>query len=354
MPEKEERRINLKQILVTAVITGIVAVATGMLLFNIQRRDPYLTYEVKDTIPFMGDKEKLAIYHVTIRNGGKQIVSDVDCHISVAPALVKETRTSLEPSIPFTEKASAGNYEVHLMNLNPDEEATLSVLASTPGELPSRPKVSLRGQGVTGKEAEEKEKRTFFEGPIFTAVVSAYSVFVVLALIFRLRGTRGLRRVGGHGVEDTSVHSDNQNEILAYLCGLHKLTEDAEAYLTKSGDSSYWSEADRIAALAVSSRDVNETEARKNVLRDLLRYARISNTSVAIIHYNIARIAKAQDRKEECKEHLKEAKDALPKLMETRLSIDPVFHTEEKKEGQPGNPDDRVRATASRPRTPDR
>ena len=37
MAEKKEHRINLKQIVVTAVITGVVAVATGILLFNLQR-----------------------------------------------------------------------------------------------------------------------------------------------------------------------------------------------------------------------------------------------------------------------------------------------------------------------------
>ena len=97
MNEAEDRRINLKQILVTAIVTGIVGVATGMLLFHFQQREPRLTYEVKESLPFIGDKEQLSIHYVVVLNGGKKIVSGVDCHISVSPATVKELRGSAPP-----------------------------------------------------------------------------------------------------------------------------------------------------------------------------------------------------------------------------------------------------------------
>ena len=58
----EESRINWKQIVLTAMITGIIAVITGIILYYFQKREPELTYSLSETIPFQGDKEALAIY----------------------------------------------------------------------------------------------------------------------------------------------------------------------------------------------------------------------------------------------------------------------------------------------------
>ena len=55
MRETDDRRINFKQIFVTTLITGIVGVATGMLLFHLQGREPRLTYSINQSLAFMGD-----------------------------------------------------------------------------------------------------------------------------------------------------------------------------------------------------------------------------------------------------------------------------------------------------------
>lgn len=191
MGDTEERRLNLKQILITALITGIVGVVTGMLLFYFQRQEPLLTYEVKESLPFIGDQEKLAIHYVSLRNGGKKVVTDVDCHISVAPAIIKEVRVAVDASLKHTERTTGGEYEVHFPNLNPNEEATISILASTSSSVATNPLVSLRGQGVTGIETPEKDrKNSLLEGPMLPALVSAYSVLGALFIMIRIRRRR--------------------------------------------------------------------------------------------------------------------------------------------------------------------
>lgn len=326
MSEEKHNGMKLKQILVTAVVTGAVGVTTGMLLFNLQLREPRLTFEIKESLPFDGDREKLAVYHVTIKNGGKKVVETVDSHVSVAPAIIKEARIALSPSISYTSQTTGSVYEAHLKSLNPGEDVTVSLLASSQGALPSRPTVAVRGLGVNGLEASKKKEESFFEGPIFAALLSGYTVLAALLatrVYFRrhLRMQAGLLGLEG---EDDGVHSDKQNEILAYLFGLRSMLSETQAYLNKSHPSSYWSESDRIAAVALASPDPKEKEARRQVLLDLLRYARIAKSSQAIVHYNIYRIACALGLSDEGEKHLTEAKKLLPKLIETRMMLDPI------------------------------
>jgi hypothetical protein len=114
------------------------------------------------------------------------------------------------------------------------------------------------------------------------------------------------------------------------LFGLRGLTSEAEIYLQKAQESAYWSEADRIAASAITEGDPKEIEIRKQVLIDLLKYANIASSSTGIIHYNIARISKVQNQNKESEEHLAEARKTIPKLLEKRLQLDPVFMTNNK------------------------
>ena len=129
-----------------------------MLLFYFQQRQPNLSYQVADTIPFMGDKEKLAIHNIVIRNGGKAFVKNVDCIISVSPAGVKEKRVSSEPSLKYSDSVNGSNYTIHIDNINPEERVTISILSSGQNEIPKKPNVSLRSEGFIGKESVEPDK----------------------------------------------------------------------------------------------------------------------------------------------------------------------------------------------------
>ena len=68
-----------------------------------------------------------------------------------------------------------------------------------------------------------------------------------------------------------------------------------------------------------------EAEKRKHVLEDLLKYTKVHPKSEGIIHYNIARIAKAQRNEEEANKHLEEAKKTIPELVKTRIALDPIW-----------------------------
>jgi hypothetical protein len=182
----------------------------------------------------------------------------------------------------------------------------------------------LRGKGISGKEASKTadKNKAFLNSPFFAAILSAYSV--VLALYILMRKRRLPTSLFGRLV-DSDLHSDDQNEVIAYLFNIHGCPDIAEDYLKRHRVPSYWSEADHIAAVAIKEIDADMKEKRKQILIDLLNYAGIAPVSQGIIHYNIARISKHQGKLEESQEHLTKAAKLIPRLLKKRLDLDPIF-----------------------------
>jgi hypothetical protein len=320
----EEKRLNWKQIIATAIVTGIVAVVTGLILYAFQNRLPKLTYAISETIPFQGNNETLAIQQVTIRNEGSRSVDSVDCHISVSPAVIKEKRITGALALDYSETLSTNSYKVHFQNLNPNESATISILTSSKTPTVQQPTVTLRAKGVCGKEIVEDggKKKKWIDNPIIGAIFSAYSVLVALVMM-RKRKAFPFKTLNRY--MDSDMHSDDQNEIIAYLFNIHDLPEIAETYLKRHRRPSYWSEADHIAATAIHENNPEIAEKRKQILIDLLSYASIAPSSQGIIHYNIARIAKHQGDNAESNKHLDEAEKLIPQLLKKRMKLDPIF-----------------------------
>ena len=92
-----------------------------------------------------------------------------------------------------------------------------------------------------------------------------------------------------------------------------------------SSEASYWAESDRFAMLALENPTEEDAEKRRQVLEDLLKYTKVRPKSEGIIHYNIARIAKAQRNEEEANKHLEEARKIIPELVKTRIDLDPIW-----------------------------
>jgi hypothetical protein len=312
----EERRMNWMQILVTAIITGVITIISGAILFRIQTREPNLVYTAPDTRPFSGTDRNFAIYNVSISNPGKAGIPDVVGVIQVASATLEDLRITAAPSLTCTHNIISSTLELRIPELNPNETIGVSILATSKSDLPNSPDVSVRGSGITGIEGTSPETKRFSDW--FTwALPATLAVYSGLAFVYIARRRGSLFLLVSH------KHSDAQNEILAYLCGLHGLMNDVQEYLSKPCDTSYWAEADRFAAIAVANPTADEAEKRKNVLKDLLEYASVASLSVGIIYYDVARIAFAQAKHDEAKENLKKAKQHAGRLIDIRLKLEP-------------------------------
>jgi hypothetical protein len=321
--------MNWKQIICTAIVTGLVSVGTGMLLFKIQNKQPILTYNVSESVPFQGDSANLSIYLVEIKNDGKKFVEDVQCNIDVQSANIVNKRFKTDDALPFTDICKSNNCRISIPLLNPNELLSVSILLSSNNQSEIKPKVILRAKGITGKPLKSQSSKSNEQITFIATIVSAYTAMLSLVIVTGRKRLFSVllpflpKRI--NQFLDDNKHSGEQEKVLAYLFGLQGIHPQVEYYLTHKSAPSYWSESDRIASIAISSNDNNTAESMKHVLLNLLNYARINPSSQAIIHYNIARIAKYLGIVNESKIHLYEAIKVLPKLMETRLSIDPIF-----------------------------
>ena len=152
-----------------------------------------------------------------------------------------------------------------------------------------------------------------------TSTCFSLLIGIICASFIRLY-LKGLNKVRHNGLEG------DQRQVLAYLCGVHGLYDEVNQYLTNQTDVSYWSESDKYASLAIQDITSPIAEKRKIILQDLLQYMKdIHKPSIGIIHYNIARISKAQGKDDEADKHLEEANKYIREEIKTRSNMDPLW-----------------------------
>jgi hypothetical protein len=287
----------------------------------LQTRQPELDYSSPETIPYYGNGKNIAVYQVSILNSGKKSAFNVVCYVQVSGAHIDGTRIAADKAASPVETPSSDGDRLSIPELNPGETAVMSLLASSDGTLPLKPSVWLRGSGVAGKESSDpsREKSGTNESILVSVLAPllglvAMTGMLTFTTIKRLKKREAVTNADGK-------HSDDQREILAYLCGLCNLNEEAERLLSLPGETSYWAQADRFATKAVASTK-DEARKYKAVLKGLLEYAGLASSSEGIVCYDIARIAAAHGELDEARKYLQLAKPKMGRLLETRLKLD--------------------------------
>ena len=74
--------MNWKSIIVTALITGLVTVVTGTILFWWQNKEPELTYNYIKSIPFEDSGNKVFIQQFEITNSGDETAENISLSIT--------------------------------------------------------------------------------------------------------------------------------------------------------------------------------------------------------------------------------------------------------------------------------
>jgi len=310
------KNINWTNSIVTALISIAVTVIGGLLLFYLQNKEPKLTYVSERIIPFESQTEKLTIYQLVIENKGNSIAEDVSCKISIAPASIKEYRVNYETAIASTDSLLKQEIDIKINSLNPSESFRVSILATTTNSFPEEPIVKLRAKGINGKKDEVKKEGKIINDElmrILLLLVIASSVASTLTLLIRRK------------FSDSNKHTDIQNQVIAYLCGIHGLNLEVDRYLSLSKDTTYWAEMDRLTSAAIVSNDKSKVQKTKEIITDLLDYTEMATTSKGIGHYNLGRLEKYLQNDAGVKIELAKAEKLIPKLLKTRLKLDPLF-----------------------------
>ena len=310
------KETSILRTILTALISIAVTVIGGLLLYYFQSKQPELIYKVDKILPFESQTQKLNIYHITIENTGNQIAEDVVCQIQITPATVKEYRVNSDAPIQIIDSVKKQDIDINTSSLNPKESYKVSILATSEGAFPDEPLVKIRAKGISGTEKKidsenHDEKDSNF---LLKLLLEAASVATAMTLFTRYILS-----------DDGTRHSGNQNEILSYLCGIHGLDAQVERYLALPKKTSYWAEMDRLAAIAIASNDTTIALKSITIIDDLIKYADMASTSKGVGYYNLARLYLFINDIPNCNSNLEIAKKTIPKLLATRLEIDPIF-----------------------------
>lgn len=311
--------MNWKNILATALVTGFVTVATGMVLFWWQTKTPELTYNYIESIPFDDADSRLFIQQFEITNSGNEIAEDITLSLAFPESIIENFNIRISNGIRYEESISAGQIFISLESLNPSESFSLSVLLRAQTLSRTDPIVSLRANGITGTKIGNVG--TSVEPIISIALGAAYTGIFAFMLSIKAYRDR-LTTIATGLITGRNVLSGNQKDNIASILSLHGFPEKAREYLNYGSSRKYWVEADLLAAEVIAS-DVSTKRRMLNVLAHLADEVSMATSSRAIVYYNIARILKSING--DYVPPLNLAKQIDLREVDQRLKQDPIF-----------------------------
>ena len=173
------KKINWLQIIVTAILSLIV----GYVLFVVEKKELGLTYQVIENTTFSGEKENALIYTVTFKNDGELLIENIQGIINVSFGNIEDYEVDISKAIDYTILSEPEILEFSLPYLNPNEEFTFSILAIDNVFMPQMD-VDIRGSGIVGYE-EEATINKFQTVNIIANLIEVTLFFPILYLIFK-------------------------------------------------------------------------------------------------------------------------------------------------------------------------
>lgn len=233
-------------------------------------------------------------------------MEEVVCNIRIPGASIKEKRIQSNPSLSIVESATNDSVRVQLASLNPEEKVQISILASAPKNLPLNPEVSIRAKGVSGLLKDEKAPRNNSTVSVLSALLGVATGFLFLVE----KKTSGKKLSG------------DQREVLAYLCFINGLDEEAQKLLAESRKTTYWIQADRMTFEAIRSKSKGRCEKTRNVILAIPSVAGVASESVAVLFLNAAKLESFLGNEERATELAQLAVSKHSAITEVRAAID--------------------------------
>ncbi|KAA1163857.1 hypothetical protein EU508_03130 [Pseudoalteromonas fuliginea] len=313
--------MNWRSILATALITGIVTVSTGMLLFWWQTDKSELSYNSIKSIPFDDANNKFYIQQVEIKNSGDKPIEDVVLLLSFSDGLIEKSKISIDQAIAYSNEVKSKSIRLLVDNLNPGEGANISVIYQSKSDLSTGAKISLRGKGIKGKLNGSVKNQG--EESLIISLLAAYAGIFAF-IISRKRGRQILVKIIRRRIFGDKLSSGSQKNTIASLLSIYGYPEKAKEYLNAGLSRQYWIEADLLASEAI----LGNIRLKNDMIKILSRVSMLPNinkTSKSVVIYNIARINKSLGNDIESDTNLEIAKDLDRLEIESRIEFDPLF-----------------------------
>lgn len=316
--------MNWKSIIATAIVTGLVTMVSGMLLFWWQSEKTELIYNSIKSIPFDDTSNKLFIQQIEIKNTGDKPVEDVVLLLSFSDEKIEKSKISIDQAISHSKEVKDNFIKLSIDNLNPDEGANVSILYQSSNNYSPGASISLRAKGVKGRSIGAAYKKALDLSYIGIALLGAYAGLLSV-FISTQKGRERLQFLLKSLFIDRNLSLGEQKYIIASLLSAYGYPEKAKEYLESGVARQYWVEADLLTAEAIKG----DSDLKHNTIK-ILKYISeipyITSSSQGIVFYNIARIYKALGNQEkEVEVMLASAKKLNKKQIEDRLIYDPIF-----------------------------
>lgn len=357
------------QILATVTVTTIVAIASGMILFILQRVDKEVSYRLTSSIPYDDGEQKLHIYNFELINTGTSIVEDIDALLIYDNNKIENYAIDSKPTIEIVDQSDSSKIDLKIKNLNPEEVVKVSLLASS--EFTNKPEISVRARGINGVEFQEGG-----DSPITVLVLLQVivGVIAITTLILSILGRffslfqpkneetevlenkvqdlrivqakmqaaidhqaivqKAIEEKEAEKLRDVTTSKDDQADIMAYFCFLFDLFEDGKYYTEYSGDKKirYWIESERLTSKAIKMNDPDYLSKVVILFQTILNErTKIAKRSRAILLYNLAKLYFVLKIQDKYFLTLESAKEIASELVANRLKIDPVLRNAAKK-----------------------
>ncbi|HAB95246.1 MAG TPA: hypothetical protein DCE83_00160 [Enterococcus sp.] len=306
--------MNWKSILLNGLVTGVVTIGTGVLLFWWQAKEPKLTYNYVKSISFEDSGDRVYIQQFEISNSGDKTAEDVALYVGFPQAVVEKAKIVIDNSLVNTKAIGADSISIRVEDLNPGEGFSISAMVKSKSEVAVEPTISLRAKGITGEKVGSVQKKSY--GAIIISLAAAYAGVFAFAIVNKRTRNGFLVLLGRrHGAGD-------QRDNLASILAMYGLVEKAREYAVSEKSRKYWIEADLLAAEAINS-DLETKGKILLVLKHISGFRRLVPTTQGIIFYNIARIYKS-DGDPQFEDYLHKSRAVYPEV-DARMLIDPVF-----------------------------
>ncbi|MDO9391375.1 MAG: hypothetical protein Q7U71_06340, partial [bacterium] len=172
--------MNWKSIFITAVVTGVVTIATGTFLYWVQTEKPQLTYNSIQSIPFDDVSNKLFIQQIEIKNTGNKTAEEIVLMIKFTDEVIQKSQITIDNAIPNQKIINDKYIQLNITNLNPGEGAKISVLYQSSCAQSNGASISLRAKGITGKSIGTGQKDS--KMPIWISLIAAYAGVIAFFL----------------------------------------------------------------------------------------------------------------------------------------------------------------------------
>lgn len=311
MTDPAELSNRYAPIIVTGILSLIVGVTGGLTVNYFTQHQPGLEYDLVTSAVFSGERERIAILGITVRNPATKEVEDLRGLVSFKNAKILEPKVVGLQAGAYTTNVTEHRFEIEAQFLNPGEQFSILLLVTSPEAQLESPSISVRGKGITATQRAQvgEEKREFLEILPLVAAATLAPLPFILRLFFP-------------GFLFTRRHRDDQRDVMAFVLGAHEFYEQAQTTRSVERKLSYWSESDRLAEYCLLSGGPDTMRRGVRCLQHLLEYASMAETSELLVHFNIARLAARAGDKALAREHLTTARKGNHRVIDRRISFD--------------------------------